>query len=445
VYRREDVVFQKIASLACVALLGAAPAFGATFAVTRFDDGSDGACDADCTLREAVIAANASPGADTVTLPAGAYDLDVTDATAGVDEDLAATGDLDVAGGGLTLEGAGAATTEIDATLLGNRIFHVQRAFSSAAITFRGVTLERGDASSLGSSGGGSAIRIDDSFTGLVVTLDDVVIDKNVGTSAVLTVTTLHVTDCTFSENAVGTALELRTAGQNKSTTAATRIQGTTFRENDGFAITAVKNENRVHQFELFNSTFSGNNATGASGIDAAIFTTNSAKIWNATIADDGGYGIGALTDAYGTPLVQLQGNILRGNAFGNVMPTSATDGAVLPVSSGGNVVSDSGAGLFTQPNDKVGTNPLLLPLADNGGKTLTYDLDPASPAIDAVTTLVIASCPATDQRGEARPQDGNGDMLPVCDAGAVEVPEPSAMAVGCVALVALGLRSRRR
>jgi CSLREA domain-containing protein/uncharacterized protein (TIGR03382 family) len=425
--------------VACIAVLGvASPASAATFVVTRFDDGNDGMCDADCTLREAVIAANTSPGADTVTLPAGSYDLDIPDAS--VDEDYAATGDLDVAGGGFTLEGAGADATEIDATTLGNRIFHVTRDFSSAPITFRGVTLERGDASSLG----GSAIRIDDSFTGLVVTLEDVVIDKSVGTSAVRTVTTLHVVDSTFSENAVGSALELRTNGTSKSGTAATRIQGTTFRENDAFAITAVKSENRFHQFEIFNSTFSGNNATGASGTDAAIFTTNSAKLWNVTIADDGGYGIGAILDAYGTPVVQVQGSIFRGNAFGDVMPLSATDGAVLPTSFGGNVVSDSGAGVFTQPSDKVSTNPLLLPLADNGGKTLTYDLDPASPAIDAATTSGLASCPVIDQRGEVRPQDGNGDTLAVCDAGAVEfVPEPGALALAVAAFAALFGRRR--
>lgn len=430
-----------LAIFACMAQLGVAvPVFAATFVVTRFDDGNDGTCDADCTLREAVIAANAAGGADTVLLPAGSYDLDIQDVTAGVDEDLAATGDLDIRAGGFTLEGAGAGTTEIDATTLGNRIFHVTRDFSSAPITFRGVKLERGDASSFG----GSAIRVDDSFTGLVVTLEDVVIDKSAGTSAVRTVTTLQVVDCTFSENTVGAALELKTAGTSKSGTSATRIQGTTFRENDAFAITAVKNENRLHQFELFNSTFSGNNATGASGIDAAILTTNSAKLWNVTIADDGGYGLGAIVDAFGTPVVQVQGSVFRGNAFGNVMPLGATDGVVLPTSFGGNVVSDSGAGVFTQPSDKVSTNPLLLPLADNGGKTLTYDLDPASPAIDAATTSGLASCPAVDQRGATRPQDGNGDTLAVCDAGAVEVvPEPGALALAVAAFAALFGRRR--
>ena len=70
-------------TLAIATCLGAGmPAFGATFTVTRTDDTSDGSCDADCSLREAVIAANAAPGADTVLLPAGSYDLTITDASA---------------------------------------------------------------------------------------------------------------------------------------------------------------------------------------------------------------------------------------------------------------------------------------------------------------------------------------------------------------------------
>ena len=50
--------------------------------------------------------------------------------------------------------------------------------------------------------------------------------------------------------------------------------------------------------------------------------------------------------------------------------------------------------------------------LADNGGPTLTHLLEAGSPAIDAANGAV---CPATDQRGVARPQ-GAG-----CDVGAVE------------------------
>jgi hypothetical protein len=55
--------------------------------------------------------------------------------------------------------------------------------------------------------------------------------------------------------------------------------------------------------------------------------------------------------------------------------------------------------------------DPLLAPLADYGGDTQTTALLPGSPAIDAGAS---AACPATDQRGVARPGDA-------CDIGAFE------------------------
>jgi len=58
--------------------------------------------------------------------------------------------------------------------------------------------------------------------------------------------------------------------------------------------------------------------------------------------------------------------------------------------------------------------------LASNGGPTLTHALLPGCPAIDAV---INGTCPppSHDQRGAARPQDGNGDGGPACDIGAFE------------------------
>ncbi|HEX2196375.1 MAG TPA: CSLREA domain-containing protein, partial [Actinomycetota bacterium] len=74
----------------------------AAFGVTKTADTNDGACNADCSLREAVVAANASAGADTITVPAGTYTMTI----AGSGEDAGATGDLDVVGE-LSIEGAG--------------------------------------------------------------------------------------------------------------------------------------------------------------------------------------------------------------------------------------------------------------------------------------------------------------------------------------------------
>ena len=46
-----------------------------TFIVTKTADTNDGVCDSDCSLREALAAANAAPDADTISVPAGNYRL----------------------------------------------------------------------------------------------------------------------------------------------------------------------------------------------------------------------------------------------------------------------------------------------------------------------------------------------------------------------------------
>ena len=63
-----------------------------TSRVTKTADTNDGVCDTDCSLREAIGAANALAGADTITVPAGTYTLSI----AGTGEDANATGDLDI-------------------------------------------------------------------------------------------------------------------------------------------------------------------------------------------------------------------------------------------------------------------------------------------------------------------------------------------------------------
>lgn len=70
-----------------------------------------------------------------------------------------------------------------------------------------------------------------------------------------------------------------------------------------------------------------------------------------------------------------------------------------------------------TWPSDCSG-DPMLGPLADNGGDTLTHALFPGSPAIDVIPATAC-SLPA-DQRGEPRPIYISSDA-PVCDVGAFE------------------------
>lgn len=64
--------YRRLSAIALLILLASfapsAPAArAASFVVTKAADTNDGACDADCSLREAIIAANSNPGADTIT------------------------------------------------------------------------------------------------------------------------------------------------------------------------------------------------------------------------------------------------------------------------------------------------------------------------------------------------------------------------------------------
>src|SRR5437870_4786616 len=91
--------------LAALCLLTNAEA--ATYTVTTFSDVIN-AGDGVLSLREAVIAANASVGPHTILLSAGTYNLTID----GPSEDLAATGDLDITND-VTITGAGAGSTTI--------------------------------------------------------------------------------------------------------------------------------------------------------------------------------------------------------------------------------------------------------------------------------------------------------------------------------------------
>ena len=71
---------------------------------------------------------------------------------------------------------------------------------------------------------------------------------------------------------------------------------------------------------------------------------------------------------------------------------------------------------------DLAGSDPMLGPLADNGGPTWTHLLPADSPAVDAGDP---ASFFGTDQRGISRPADGDFDGHAAPDIGSVEFVDP--------------------
>jgi CSLREA domain-containing protein len=110
-----------------------------------------------CTLRAAILEANASPGADTITVPAGVYELGIPV----LNDDLPETGDWDIHGP-VTIVGAGASSTIIDGSwpIEGadpeargmDRLFEIHP--GAGNVTFKNLTLREAF-----SSGDGGAIQ----------------------------------------------------------------------------------------------------------------------------------------------------------------------------------------------------------------------------------------------------------------------------------------------
>lgn len=293
-----------VAAMVLTALV-ATPASAApmTFNVTTVDDDADGTCDADCTLREAVIAANANPGQDTIVLPAGTYALTI----AGDGEDLAATGDLDLTDS-VIIRGDGAATTTIDGGGDGPGNTTTDRVldmFGKIDVSLQSLTITNGDVN--GSGGGVRTGNLDPD--GVVLTILDVVVEDNdatvdggglnAGNSAVVT-----ILDSTFTGNggADGGAMELNEAS--------VRIERTDIDDNqatsDGGGI--YNNESTV---EVVDGSISDNTAGSDGGgayVDYAAQTVHGTTMDGNTAGEDGGavdgeYSAIELTD------VSLDGN----------------------------------------------------------------------------------------------------------------------------------------
>lgn len=194
--------------------------------------------------------------------------------------------------------------------------------------------------------------------------------------------------------------------------------------------------------FYIENVTFSGNLAGGAgpqgSGAGGALAILGPGSCAHCTFVDNRSYFFDSIIGdniydevsglgLWASALTVQSGNNCRGNP---------------PTSHDYNLASDASCAFF-EPSDVEGVDPLLGMIGDNGGPTWTQLPLPGSPLIDAIAV----ACPANDQRGISRPQDGDADGVAYCDIGAVEVvPEPSsARLAGAVLAVLGGCAARRR
>ena len=181
--------------------------------------------------------------------------------------------------------------------------------------------------------------------------------------------------------------------------TGALTVQDSTLSGNTSYSGGALINYASGGSVTIENSTLSGNNSNGYAG--GAIFNQGPLTISSSTISKNIGNGGGGIFTRFGHS-VDLSNTIVADNEnvggspsnLGGTAPGTNTYNLIGPGATFGMV--DGVAG------NQVGvTNPLLGPLANNGGPTPTHALLPGSPALDAGDTPLI-----DDQRDLTRPVD---------------------------------------
>jgi CSLREA domain-containing protein len=421
--------------LPCALALALALAAGAearTYTVnTRTDPKPNGCTADDCTLREAIIAANRRAGADTILLPGRSYVLGL----AGTGEDKAADGDLDITSGPLRIVHRGRGTATIDAKQV-DRVFDI----SKATVTLDKLTVKGGYSNEKDGADGGGILIGDSGAASVTITGSRVTgnrapwVGADGGGIDFDGSGQVKIVDSEISRNDSGGSgggvegspdgrmlIQRTTIARNRAAQAGgvmvfgppVRIVDSTISNNlaaagpqvdgDGGGI-YVGGRGRV---QLTNSTVAGNRAfTSGGGIFADA--GGHAAISFATIAfnraDSDGRAGGTTGGVHlRTTGVQVPATARVSNsiiALNLEMNGVAADcGGVGFLGTGVNLVSSTNQGACSDGTPIVSTEPLLGPLRRNGGPTATIALLPNSPALGAA----VGKAPRFDQRGVRR------------------------------------------
>ncbi len=414
--------------LAAVALaptpVAAQPAFTVfdnTDAVdTAIGDGICATATGGCTLRAAIMEANASPGGDTVVIAVDRVELTL----AGAFEDSAARGDLDIIED-LTILGRARPVVR-GGRGFGDRVFDVAPGHRPIRVRIDNLTVAHGAAFS---DGGG--VKNGDTAD---LTLVRVRVVENQASGAVANFgggidnsgsLTLHRSE--VSSNAVaGNALSV---GGGISNTGTLTVSASSITDNHADGTGGGIDNGASGAARISESTIARNTAQGPGG---GIWNRGELTAENATISGNeaGPWGGGINNSVGNAVLTHVTITENSAGVFGSgINSTGGTvevrntliAGSALPIgqdcagtltSAGGNLDGGTTCAL-TAASDISGAAPLLTPLASDGGPTATHRPAAASPAIDAGAA---ANCTPRDQRGAPRPQG------PSCDIGAYEL-----------------------
>lgn len=340
--------------------------FGPNFVVNDTADTDDGKCDllnvgtTNCTLREAINAANAHSGTDTITFDATVFNPGT----------ITLTGALPNISTNMDITGLGADKVIVD----GATLYLPFNILGSTTVNLSGLTITRGKGASGGLLNNGTTTISNSTFSGNTASGSG----GGIGNGGTLT-----VIGSTFSGNSTAPGLP-------------------------GGGI-----ENSAGTLNVINSTFYQNSA----GFGGGIGNGGTLTITNSTLSDNSATLGGGIGNSSGT--ITLNNSIVANSTSGG--DCSRVSGTVNAQNS---LIEDGlGCVNGTNTNNKTG-DPNLGTFQNNGGTTDTMALGATSIAINAGDNTVCnaaASSPTfgaggLDQRGIARPQG------PTCDMGAFEL-----------------------
>jgi Ca2+-binding RTX toxin-like protein len=342
-----------------VSLVGGGSADAATFTVTNTNDSGGG------SLRQAILDANATPGADQVTFQAT------------LSGQITLASQLPNVTDSVNIAGPGAGQL----TLSGNnssRIFYVYPTGPVPQVTISDLTMTAGNPSSSDPVGGrGGAVFIKYGS----VTLDRVVISNS-------------------NSESFGGGVE---NANGSLTVRSSTISGNSAEEGGGIS----NRHDETDAVIVENSTITGNHASGYAGggiwfenpFDRATINVRSSTIAGNSVSSAGsGGGAGFWTNGNGATLT----NTIAADNTAGTRPDVQTGGPYSTVSASFSLVENPDGARIMGGSNIFGQDPKLGALGDNGGPTSTIPPLDGSPALDAGLSAGLGS----DQRGAPRPFD---------------------------------------
>ncbi len=365
--------FRKVLLSAAFILCTASLGFAATLTVSNITDVTDGICDADCSLRDAIAVANSTVDDDEIVFDAAVFGSPQTITLSGTDLMLSNNGSITISGPGATL-----------LTINGNNTSRVITITDSTVAHISGLNVTGGNGVSTVNTGRAGGIY----NAGGTVTLTNVIVSGNnaanggglnnaSGTAS--TPGDLTIRNCIVSGNtATGTG-----GGLQNFSTSTILIENSTFSGNVSNGTSGGGGMGVNGFVTVSNSTFVGNSAPNGRGggmqSNGSLFILTNVTITGNSAATIGGGYYRSTTNTNNF----IRNTIIAGNTA-PVAPdvTQATGGSIM--SQGNNIIGDVGTSVGWIASDILDVDAKLSPAGNYGGFGMTVAPMNDSPAIDA-------------------------------------------------------------